>query len=172
MTTNRKDWPSGIWDDEPDHLEWIDEETGYRCVVHRNPFLGGLCGYVGIFPDHPLHYIQYNERRHVLSDVDMSKEPLGKRGVIEVVCLALDPEGKIPLSVYFNVHGSLTYSGPQAPGSSSCPTWWFGFDCSHSGDRVPGEHLYGWGGSVYRDIEYVKGECRSLARQLKGVTGD
>jgi hypothetical protein len=48
--------------------------------------------------------------------------------------------------------------------------WWFGFDCAHSGDLVPGMPLYtGLAGGVYRDQAYVRGECAKLAAQLAQV---
>jgi len=61
--------------------------------------------------------------------------------------------------------------------------WWFGFDCAHAGDYIPGAQHYlpthlrdtlgaptGWSTVVeYRDIAYVKRECESLARQLKAL---
>lgn len=49
--------------------------------------------------------------------------------------------------------------------------WWLGFDCSHYGDLSPEmERRYADGGT-YRNIEYVKRECASLARQLSEVAG-
>ncbi len=57
-------------------------------------------------------------------------------------------------------------------------TWWFGFDAAHSRDRCPKiEALssslglnYGRTYAldiVYKNIDYMEGECRSLAKQLK-----
>jgi hypothetical protein len=34
------------WETEPDYLNWIDANTGYACVIKRNPTTGALCGYV------------------------------------------------------------------------------------------------------------------------------
>ena len=45
--------------------------------------------------------------------------------------------------------------------------WFFGFDCAHCDDFIPkmgGMNLMS--GSVYRDMEYVKEEVKSLADQL------
>ena len=41
-------WPRGEWHNEPDYLEWIDEETGLLCEIKRNMRLGNLCGYVTV----------------------------------------------------------------------------------------------------------------------------
>jgi hypothetical protein len=62
--------------------------------------------------------------------------------------------------------------------------WWLvGFDCGHYQDYMPCmakrmEELLGHTSvlldpeNVYRDLNYVKGECRSLARQLKEIEID
>lgn len=67
------------------------------------------------------------------------------------------------------VHGGLTYSA-LADDSVVCPAapqgWWvIGFDCAHVGDLVP---LW-WPHGVYRDIAYVREECKSLAEQAKAA---
>ena len=66
-------------------------------------------------------------------------------------------------------HRGLTFSNwmEDAPGS-----WWFGFDCAHSGDYCPadvrGRRSVSLQGSAesYKDIEYVRSEVTSLAEQL------
>lgn len=49
--------------------------------------------------------------------------------------------------------------------------WWFGFDCAHAGDYAPGLpstfSLQQY--EEYRTLDYVRGECRSLAEQLSDV---
>lgn len=57
--------------------------------------------------------------------------------------------------------------------------WWYGFDCGHSGDLLPGmaamlgkltgRERPSW--EVYRDRPYVAAECARLARQLAAVDG-
>lgn len=48
--------------------------------------------------------------------------------------------------------------------------WWFGFDCAHCDDLAPGiRYSTSLMRGTYRDIEYVKAECRQLAQQLKRV---
>lgn len=68
------------------------------------------------------------------------------------------------------VHGGLTYSD-KVEGA-----WRVGFDCAHAGDKtlvtatmnLPESFLQfmAGGGDVYRDYEYVRQECRDLAKQL------
>ena len=48
---NRKDFPAGPWDDEPeDRVEWSIDEI--ECVACRSD-LGAWCGYVEVKPNHP-----------------------------------------------------------------------------------------------------------------------
>jgi len=40
------------WEDEPDHAEWTQEVSGYKCRIVRNETSGTLCGYVGVPKGH------------------------------------------------------------------------------------------------------------------------
>ena len=53
-------WQPGPWDDEPDKVQWPDEATGLPCLIVRGP-VGGLCGYVGVLPGHPLHGVDHSD---------------------------------------------------------------------------------------------------------------
>lgn len=71
------------------------------------------------------------------------------------------------------VHGGLTYMDKfMVPGLDDNGIW-VGFDCAHGGDYVPS--MSNLGGLLtrgqYRDKEYVKKECTSLAKQLKDLEG-
>ena len=129
--------PGGLWEQEPDRVQWRDPETGRVCLIKRNTF-GAWCGYVGVEPGHPWH----------------------NKGYMEVQA---------------DVHGSLTYADhcDEDPAKGIChiPTrgeadnlFWLGFDCGHSFDLLPDARM-NWGGGIYRDAEYVRDECRNLARQ-------
>lgn len=103
-TTTRQ---PGVWDNEPDELEYKDKVTGYNCKMLRGPS-GAWCGYVEVSKDHPLYDIDYTSEHPLLSD---------------------SPEG------FFKVHGGITFSG--LPRSTIKDGWWFGFDCSHCFDTTP-----------------------------------
>ena len=45
------------WETEPDFLEFIDEDTGYKCFIQRHPELKHLCGYVELPKEHKLYGI-------------------------------------------------------------------------------------------------------------------
>jgi hypothetical protein len=128
------------WEHEPDNEEWVHDLTGYKCTVWRHPTLGHLCGYVVIPKGHRVWGKGYD-------DVDV------------------------------DVHGGLTYADED----KETGEWVFGFDCSHGGDLSPsllatlmkyaeldGESIeFKLRTEKYRTFEWVKGQVKSLARQLK-----
>lgn len=69
-------------------------------------------------------------------------------------------------------HGGLTYADDHHPQEKPDGSWWFGFDCAHSTDFVPGmSKLRGMlspssAGDVYRSIAYVRFETDKLAAVL------
>lgn len=148
---DKSKWGHGAWESEPDKCQWVDKDTGYDCLVVRSDSSGGLCGYVGVKENHPFYEKHYNH-----PDVD--------------------------------VHGGLTFSshcqednreeGVCHITESEDKVWWLGFDCAHFGDFMPKHaQLFREIGlparedrdSVYRDLDYVKSEIKSLASQLKGL---
>ena len=48
------------WENEPDHAEWIQEPSGYKCRIRRNEGTGTLCGYVGIPKEHRFWGFSYD----------------------------------------------------------------------------------------------------------------
>ena len=138
--------PAGPWDDEPDKVQWPDEATGLACLAKRGP-LGAWCGYVGVDETHPWFGLDYD---------DVEADPHG--GLTYAALCDGDEE-----------QGICHVPGEGEPD----PLWWFGFDCAHGFDVVPGmlefdrnlgEHL---GVPVaYRDLGYVKAEVAHLARTI------
>jgi hypothetical protein len=134
--------PPGVWDAEPRKVQWVDSATGLPCLILRN-HLGALCGYAGVYPGHPWKGLDYDDYK-----------------------------------VSVDVHGGLTFSDSCAhskdeafgichvpePGTSD-DVWWFGFDCLHCFDHIPGTDREREG-SVYRDAQYVAAQVTQLAAQL------
>lgn len=138
----------GAWDQEPDKVQWQDEETKLPCLIVRNP-MGALCGYVGVSRASRFYGKNYDE-----------------------------------LDQLFDVHGGLTFSNKCQLGSENSAIchivedgedddiWWLGFDCAHAYDLVPAlgvemqRFSLVFSQAEYRNIEYVKGQCKSLAKQL------
>lgn len=52
---DKADWGDGPWAHEPDKKQWVDEATGYPCMINRAPVTGAWCGYVGVSRGHPLY---------------------------------------------------------------------------------------------------------------------
>lgn len=153
-TIDKSTWGAGPWQTEPDKVQFPDPETGMPCLIRRT-IHGHLCGYVGVSADHPLF-------------------------------------GADPSRSGLNAHGGINFGAPcnddsreqtgicHIPSDGESPTvWWFGFDCGHSGDRSPGQiaTLRACGVDMdliesfetYCDIDYVKSEIASLAKQLKEI---
>lgn len=150
-------WGDGPWQTEPDKVQWSDKATGLPCIIRRSPMMGNWCGYVGVFAGHPFFGLDYND---------------------------------IPVEV----HGGLTFADrcdPSEDETGVCHfpepgepdnVWWFGFDCGHAFDFSPGMRAHQRAylppellglleqlTEAYRDLDYVKAEVESLARQLKAV---
>jgi hypothetical protein len=110
--------------------------AGYPCRIVRHEKLKHLCGYV--------------------------KVPLGHPGIEKASS--------------FDVHGGVTWKADHFPGEPPGNCHVLGFDCAHAGDYVPGvneffnptffDKLNTEEVLTYRDLEWVKGKCRSLAAQL------
>lgn len=165
--------------------EWTSKE-GYPCVAIINTSLGNRCGYVGIPPGHPLHGVSYSDDCPALRGglQDATHEPVGKRGILALVCFAANG-GRASMDVVFDVHGSVTFTGD---GKDGCPVyadvWWVGFDCGHAGDghdiELMNEEMQAFyrkhpelqrvhEGDIVRTLDYVVQECENLAEQLKRV---
>lgn len=148
---DRSEWGEGPWQGEPDKVQWQDERTGLPCLAVRGPLTGSWCGYVGVPEGHRLYGLDFSRL-----DVD--------------------------------VHGGLTFAGgcvteDREHGICHVPdegepdhVWWLGFDCAHAFDVSPGlqAHLSrlravpgGMLGDVYRDLAYVREQCRGLAEQIR-----
>ena len=180
------------WETEPDSLDF--EAEGLPCVMRRNPVWGTWCGYVGIGQEHPLHGLPTN---HLLKlpeswfDGRSLQQGYGPMDLfIHAISRATSMTDACPISLAFEVHGGVNFADDQPPGREPDGRWWFGFDCGHAGDFVPGAYgemldkfknqmidtmpeeargtmrqiVFGHAG-VYRDQQYVVGECQSFAAQ-------
>ena len=158
---------------------------GYRCVVIFTE-MGYRCGYVGVPLGHPLYKKEFCDHLDIPKS-ELDDEELGKRGVLSLFSAVCDDDDRIKMDLYFNVHGSLTYSGDNDgtyPVESNL--WWLGFDCGHYGDGTDLDLVEKyWGddpkiqhrielekeyptreGYPIRSKEYVEQECMSLVDQI------
>lgn len=144
----RTGWAKGPWDNEPDRLQWKDQDTGYPCLIVRNITFGGnLCGYVAVNPDHPLYGKDY--------DFAEDNHPISVHG---------------GLTYSDKCQGRICHvPDPGDPDN----VWWFGFDCAHSGDLLPRwikeEPVMVFKDDTYKTIDYVREEVTNLAKQLASI---
>lgn len=75
---DKRGWPRGPWDDEPDLVIFASAtKPRFRCVLWRNPDSGAFGGYVGLTKKHPLYGFDLKEPRiqalEVFSEVSFSE---------------------------------------------------------------------------------------------------
>ena len=188
----RNGWAAGPWDGEADRIEW--RSNGVPCLIVRNS-IGALCGYAAVTPDHPWYGKDYSDCVKGCAEVPVKPlesifdkpvpESIQKRHMDKknFTCREDYKPDHTPESIV-DVHGGLTYSNScngaichvPKPGEPD-PVWWFGFDCAHSGDIIPGmDALLNrvsprlWDGA-YKTVAYVKAEVERLASQLQMANG-
>jgi hypothetical protein len=148
---DRKDWPAGEWDSEPDLVQWPDEKTGLPCLAKRHPRGGHWCGYVGVSEGHKAFEKEY--------------------GDVEV-----DVHGGLTFSSFCDGEPGKGICHLPEPGEPD-RVWWLGFDCHHYNDYSPRDKMFErdrpeplWMVDVeasYRTLQYVKNQCAALAEQLR-----
>lgn len=152
-TIDKDAWGPGPWQDEPDKIQWIDEATGFDCLMVRHPTSGHWCGYAGIAAGHPLHGIDYGNAPNV-GDVHGGL-------TFSDFCAHTDDESRHVCHV------------PE-PGRPD-RVWWFGFDCAHLYDLAPARHARevatGWADpqDAYRARHYVERQVAALAAELSAA---
>lgn len=143
------------WKTEPSKEEF--DHNGLPCLIIRHDTFLTLNGYVGVRSDHPMYGLDYTDTIWVDSDKFPNLVP--------------NEDGSIRGGDLLCPHGGVTFTGTMFENHD---LWWFGFDCSHAYDFKPGvidtpmESL-NMTGSHYRDIEYVRNECRMMAERLSSL---
>lgn len=188
-TVDKSTWGEGPWRSEPDKAQWPDEATGLPCLLVRNR-MGALCGYVGVPPGHPWHGVGYSCNPSTREDESWgSDERTSPESAIEVHGGLTFSDKCHPMTN--EAQGVCHVAEAGEPDD----VWWFGFDCSHAWDFMPAnatlsEQLKNVPGvppeamealnrlceplrlrdfETYKDVAYVRAECRHLARQLAEI---
>jgi hypothetical protein len=183
------------WETEPDSLDF--EADGLPCAMRRIP-RGNWCGYVGVGPEHPLFGLPTNHLLKLPSSWFEGRRGLEGTGPFDLfIHLARGREltDACEISLALQVHGGVNYAEDHVPDGKPDGRWWFGFDCGHAGDYMPfntnidrimdemvdsmpeevrntmRKIVRGREHTIYRDQQYVVGECQSLAVQLNAVVG-
>jgi hypothetical protein len=138
-TINKRGWLPGEWHEEPDEIDWHDEATNLPCLILRESFFGSLRGYVGVSASHPYY------------GKDWSYQPIKA----------------------LSVHGGINFSSHEIQNfhivEPDSAIWWLGFDCGHGSDIVPSAGFLNEAGLTYKNINYLKEQCKRLALQLKAL---
>ena len=143
-TVDKSSWPIGVWQEEPDKRQWMDEASGLPCLIVRNPSLGHLCGYVGVPPHHPDFCKEYDN-------------------------VSADVHGGLTFSGFCQKDSEETGICHTVEVFEDDKVYWFGFDCAHWGDMSPNMPFRDSheDGQKYKDFPYVEKQCQELAAQLK-----
>lgn len=156
-----------------DKVAWRDVATGYECIIMRERPGGYLRGFVGIEPGHPLYGFRHDAIPPEL-DVEV-------HGGVSYSALCQDGPSPKPQLIYEvrRICHVLVGSVPVVNATDHRPAhdraWWFGFDCNHVYDVVPGDQrdrerfLGRETGGVLRDEGYVYGQVVDLAAQLRAI---
>lgn len=147
----------GPWDEEPDEVRFVEEVTGYTCIIRRG-WRGGLCGYVELPAGHPLV-------GHVRHNADFERKCRRRCANSWPIITRDDPRSLVEVIDSLEVPGIVTFAEQWNRYS-----WCIGFGHSHLWDGLPGSELGTYpSAACYANIEQVGRECAALARQLNGV---
>lgn len=160
---------------DKERIEINQKYKGYEYLVYASPW-GQRCGYVKIPRGHYLYGKSYSDPLRVKFE-QISKEHLGKRSPITLLCAALTSEqDNIRMDLLFDVHGSITFSGKGKGLKMNKPGWWIGFDCGHCDDakdisimdkhNIKIEERFHHDYGIIRTKEYVEQECKNLIDQI------
>jgi hypothetical protein len=141
---DKESWPKGVWDDEVDKMQWVDEAPGLPCLIVRTPY-GHLCGYVAVDKSSPFYGREVSSLREIFS-------------VHGGITLA-DHEDS------FDGNGQIRFCELDV-----IEPWLIGFDCGHKFDYSPEATKFDFAPrdpNRYRTFEYVKNEVTQLAHQIK-----
>jgi hypothetical protein len=162
---------------EADKVAWLDNATGYECIMLRATDGGYLSGYVGVPHGHPLWGWKYEA-----IPADLGIEVHG--GLTYARLCEDGPTPKLHLADEARRICHVPRGGPRHRPSKHTTNyrvhdtlaWWFGFDCDHAYDVVPDARrdrherfLAAEVGGEYRDDGYVHREVLNLAAQLRAI---
>ena len=146
MELRNFDWSNfeaGIWNDEPDFIQWMDESTALPCLMVRNKPLGVWRAYVGVEPGHSAYSLDADELRR--NNIEIYGE-LGYTG-----------------------HGGddITLIGNDG---QTFRLWWIGFGCASECDGRPVQRInrdrIEFRPEAYKTADFVKIQVQVLAGRL------
>jgi hypothetical protein len=160
---------------------WVEGDFPFAIVKHDE--LGTLCGYMGVPPVHPWY------GKHC-DDLDVEVHggltyghhqnwghPLEIARAEQQIAEALKGKETFPglwetlargHSRHLEFEQAHAGEDSEYPVKTGLDIWWFGFDCAHAGDLIPGLSHHSpllQASEVYRDEEYVRGQLKYLGAQ-------
>lgn len=171
----------GPWAMEADKIAWVDDMSGYGCIIRRSPTKKHLCGYVSVPPGHPLFGRHINTMGDFLISVhgglDYAAACQNWEREEVSVCHPSDNRTRriVPEGFQQNVHVNEVAAGQI--GDRHDDAWWFGFSCDQVTDITPTTReesrpnglLDGVNRPTYKDEAFVYAQCVRLAAQLKAI---
>ncbi len=155
---------------DADKIAWRDPATGYECIIMRDEPQGYLSGYVAVPPGHPLYGFDHDA---IPADLDI--EVHGGLTYSAVCDEGPNPTRRLIIEARRICHVRLSprYATDYRAGHDQA--WWFGFECNHVYDVVPGQRndrdrfLGHETGATFKDEAYVYGQVVDLAAQLRAI---
>lgn len=161
---------------DADKIAWRDPASNYECIIIRDPHGHYLSGYVAVPPGHPLYGFDHDA---IPTDLDIEVHG-------GLTYSAVCDEGPSPRRRLVNEARSVCHVPPRSSRYTTIEhatdyraghdqAWWFGFECNHVYDVVPGERndrarfLGHETGATFKDETYVYGQVVDLAAQLRSI---
>jgi hypothetical protein len=164
-------WGQGPWIDEPDRVNFMTE-NGMDACINRVKHSGCLCGYVGVDAAHPWFGKEYSAQVKATAEQLAAPIDTDRISILAVFLMAMGseaPADEANIDCLVRVHGGVTYADKGREEFGEDPgLWYFGFDCSHSGDLSP-SYDFSFRDGEYRDVNYVRSEIESMSAQLANV---
>jgi hypothetical protein len=166
----------GPWLGERDKIAWTDKETGYDCVILREPS-GHLGGHVGVPQDHPLagyavDALPFELRQGLHNQISYSAACQAMHHESTSIChVSQAPDrsgGRVPDPKIRR----RDMNQARQPSTAHDHAWWIGFECNGPTDFSPCQDnthivLMTERAGQYRDEGFVYRQVVELARRLK-----
>ncbi len=144
------------WENEPDYEEFTHK--GYKCSIKRN-MSGALCGYVDLPKDHPWYELGYDD-----IEIDV-------HGGLTYAQNNVSEQGEESYTIGFDCSHAFDYC-PYTYGMTRS-IWYKNltdeekkiFDDYNAKRQDLFSSMPSQDGSTYKNIEYVREECRSMVEQ-------
>lgn len=148
----------GPWMSEPDRVWYLDDETGFYCLIYRHHHLGCLSGYIGIPKGHPWHYQNLAQLSYLNVHGGITYAENNGFNMNSYYSLQHKFVGPL-IETHSNLDGKLVLE----------PSLWLvGFDTCHFMDLVPAfANMPKMTRQVqdYKDVSYMEDELKSLCKQ-------